>query len=130
VLQRLARYGLGGTMGSGKQFVSWIHEADFCGVIDWLINHEEIEGAVNVAAPNPVTNAEMMKLFRDLCHRRLGLPASRWMLEVGAFFLRTETELILKSRRVFPKRLLDTGFAFRFSNLKQALHDLATRKEE
>jgi uncharacterized protein (TIGR01777 family) len=130
VLQKLAQYGLGGKMGTGKQFVSWIHEADFCAAIDWLIAHEKIDGAVNVAAPNPVTNAEMMKLFRNQCHQRLGLPANRWMLEIGAFFLRTETELILKSRRVIPKRLIDTGFTYRFSDLKQALNDLIARKED
>ncbi len=125
VLGNLARYGLGGKMGSGKQFVSWIHKTDFCRAIDWRIAHEEMAGAVNIASPNPLTNAEMMKQFRDHYRRRVGLPAAHWMLAIGAFFLRTETELVLKSRRVIPKRLLDSGFSFRFPNLKPALEDLA-----
>ena len=110
VLRRLTRFGLGGRMGSGRQFVSWIHETDFCRAVEWLIEHEEISGAVNMCAPNAVPNAEMMKLFREICGVPFGLPAMEWMLEIGAFFLRTETELIIKSRRVVPARLLASGF--------------------
>jgi len=124
VLCRLARFGLGGRMGSGKQYVSWLHEADFCRAVEWLITHEEIGGPVNLAAPNPVTNAEMMRLFRELVGAPLGLPAMEWMLEIGAFFLRTETELILKSRRVIPGKLLAGGFDFRFPAMRQALQNL------
>lgn len=125
VLCRLARFGLGGRMGSGSQFVSWLHEVDFCRAVEWLVAHEELSGPVNLAAPNPVTNAEMMRLFRELVGAPIGLPATKWMLEIGAFFLRTETELILKSRRVVPGRLLASGFEFRFPIMREALHDLA-----
>ena len=124
VLCRLARLGLGGRMGSGKQFVSWLHEEDFCRAVEWLIDHKEVSGPVNVAAPNPLTNAEMMRLFRELVAMPIGLPATEWMLEIGAFFLRTETELILKSRRVIPGRLLTGGFEFHFPTMGEALQNL------
>ena len=87
---------------SGRQFVSWIHGEDFCQAVEWLIGHEEVTGGVNLAAPNPIPNRDMMRVLRRLCSVRLGLPATRWMLEVGAVLLRTETELVIKSRRVVP----------------------------
>ena len=121
VLCRLARCGLGGHMGSGRQYVSWIHETDLCRAIDWIVQHDEIVGPVNLAAPNPVTNREMMTSVRDVCGVPFGLPAAEWMLEVGAFFLRTETELIIKSRRVVPGRLLATGFQFRHAQMREAM---------
>ena len=124
MLCRLARFGLGGKMGDGRQFVSWIHQADFCRAVEWLIAHEELRGPVNICAPNPLGNAEMMKAFRDVVGMPLGLPAARWMLEVGAFALRTETELILKSRRVIPRLLVESGFTFHFPFLQDALKDL------
>ena len=127
VLRRLARLGLGGRMGSGEQFVSWLHETDFLRAVEFLIAHEELSGAVNCAAPNPVPNHELMRAFRELVGMPLGLPATAWMLEVGAFFLRTETELILKSRRVVPGRLLRAGFEFRFPELRGALSELQSR---
>jgi uncharacterized protein (TIGR01777 family) len=124
VLCRLARFGLGGRMGSGRQFVSWLHQEDFCRAVGWLIAHEEVSGPVNLAAPNPLTNAEMMSHFRELVGAPFGLPAKEWMLEIGAFFLRTETELILKSRRVIPGKLIAGGFEFRFPTMREALQDL------
>jgi uncharacterized protein (TIGR01777 family) len=124
VLCRLARVGLGGRMASGNQYVSWIHETDFCRAIDWLIQHEEFSGPVNLAAPNPVPNRAMMATLRELCGMPFGLPATQWMLELGAFFLRTETELIIKSRRVVPGRLLASGFQFRFTQMREAMADL------
>jgi uncharacterized protein (TIGR01777 family) len=124
MLCRLTRCGLGGRMGSGRQYVSWIHETDFCQAIDWLIEHGEVAGPVNVAAPHPVPNGEMMAMLRKLCSAPFGLPAAAWMLEVGAFFLRTETELIIKSRRVVPGRLLAGGFQFRFPQMREAMADL------
>ena len=127
VLRRLARVGLGGKMGNGRQFVSWIHEEDFCRAIDWLLEHEGVSGVVNLAAPNPVTNAEMMRAFRKMCGISIGLPASHWMLEAGAFFLRTETELIIKSRRVISGRLMAAGFQFRFPRLEDALSALVSQ---
>lgn len=124
MLRRLTRFGLGGRMGNGRQFVSWIHETDFLRAIDWLLKREEFEGPVNVAAPEPVTNAGMMRMFREVCGAWFGLPATPWMLEAGAFLLRTETELIIKSRRVVPTRLLASGFEFLFPRLREALEDL------
>src|SRR5678816_3676079 len=90
MLRRLARLGLGGRMGSGKQFVSWIHERDFCRALHWIIDHDDLHGPINVAAPNPITNEEMMLTLRKVLGVPFGLPASRWMLEIGAFCLRTE----------------------------------------
>jgi hypothetical protein len=124
VLRRLARFGLGGKLGSGKQYVSWVHVEDFCRAIEWLIERDDLSGPVNLAAPNPLTNADMMRLVRKACGAPFGLPATEWMLEIGAFFLRTETELILKSRRVVPGKLLASGFHFHFSDLENALRDL------
>jgi uncharacterized protein (TIGR01777 family) len=123
-LRRLTLLGLGGKMGDGRQFVSWIHERDFCRAVDWLITHDQFNGIVNLAAPNPVTNAEMMRAFREVCHRTIGLPAAKWMLELGAFVLRTETELIIKSRRVIPRRLMESGFSFCYPLLSPALEGL------
>lgn len=125
VLRRLARFGLGGRMGSGRQFVSWIHIADFLGAVEWLLAQQDFSGPVNLAAPHPLPNAEMMRAMREAVGMPIGLPATEWMLEVGAVFLRTETELILKSRRVVPGRLLAAGFKFQFPEMRAALRDLA-----
>ena len=124
VLRRLTRFGLGGRMGSGRQFVSWIHETDYCRAVEWLISHNDFQGPVNLVAPNPISNVEMMRTLRQVSGIPFGLPATDWMLEVGAFFLRTETELILKSRRVIPARLLRSGFEFQFPTIREALEDL------
>ena len=99
LLLRLARFGLGGQAGDGRQYMSWIHERDFISAIMWLIAHEELVGPVNVAAPNPLPNAEFMRVLRAACGMPVGLPATEWMLEVGAFLLSSETELILKPPR-------------------------------
>lgn len=120
----LTRYGLGGTAGDGRQFVSWIHYEDFIAAIHWLVDHDDVEGVVNVAAPNPLPNADFMRLLREASGVSLGLPASKLMLEIGAVFMRTETELILKSRRVVPARLLQHGFAFKFPTWRDAARDL------
>ena len=127
VLRRLTKFGLGGRMGSGRQFVSWIHESDYCRAVEWLIGHEEFEGPVNLVAPNPIPNAEMMRILRQACGASFGLPATDWMLEIGAFVLRTETELLIKSRRVIPGRLLKSGFGFQFPTVREAFEDLTKR---
>ena len=127
ILRRLARFGLGGRMGSGKQYVSWIHDEDFCRAVEWILERPELTGPINMAAPHPVTNAEMMRIFRRVCGIPIGLPAAEWMLEIGAFVLRTETELLLKSRRVVPGKLLASGFQFRFPEMEEALRDLDHR---
>jgi uncharacterized protein (TIGR01777 family) len=130
VLLRLARWGLGGAAGDGRQYVSWIHDQDFVRAVYWLIDHAELDGAVNIAAPNPLPNAEFMQVLRAAWGIRFGLPASKWMLEMGAFFMRTETELILKSRRVVPGRLLESGFVFHFPTWAEAAADLCSRWRE
>ncbi len=125
----LTRWGLGGTNGDGRQYISWIHDVDFIRAVFWLIDHE-LDGAVNLASPNPLPNGEFMRALRQAWGMRLGLPATRWMLEIGAAFLRTETELILKSRRVVPGRLLASGFTFQFPDWPLAAADLCRRWRE
>lgn len=124
VMSKLVKAGLGGKMGTGKQFVSWIHEEDFLNALEWLINNEKADGAYNFAAPDPIPNKEFMSLLRKKLNVKIGLPATTWMLEIGAFFIRTETELILKSRKVVPGRLLKEGFVFNYPIAEQALTDL------
>jgi NAD dependent epimerase/dehydratase family enzyme len=123
----IVRLGLGGTAGSGKQYISWVHEDDFIRAVYWLIEHESLSGPINIASPNPLPNKEFMRIFREAWGTRIGLPAFEWQLAIGAFFLRTETELILKSRRVVPKLLTDSGFTFRFPDWDKACADLCKR---
>ena len=120
----LVRRGLAGRAGDGRQYVSWIHYEDFVRAVYWLIEQREIEGVVNVAAPNPLPNAEFMRELRAAWGTRVGLPATKLMLEVGALLMRSETELILKSRRVVPQRLLAGGFTFQFPDWATAAADL------
>ena len=127
VLLGLVRRGLGGQSGDGRQYVSWIHDADFIRAIYWLIEQEQLEGAVILASPRPLPNVEFMRALREAWGTRVGLPATKWMLEVATFFMRTETELVLKSRRVVPGRLLRDGFEFEFPNWKDAARDLCQR---
>ncbi len=128
-LLNLVRLGLGGRSGDGRQYVSWIHEEDFVRAIEWLVVREDVAGSVNVASPHPLPNAEFMAGLRSAWGMPLGfgLPATRGMLELGATVLGTETELILKSRRVVPGRLLDEGFTFRFPTWPEAAFDLCRR---
>src|SRR5262249_30697279 len=126
-LKRLARLGLGGTLAGGRQFVSWVHEVDFCRAIEWLIADDDFAGALDLPPPNPVPNREMMRLLRGAVGAPFGLPATLWMLEIGTFLLRTESELVIKSRRVVPARLLQSGFEFRFPELGSALRELTSR---
>ncbi|HXY01795.1 MAG TPA: DUF1731 domain-containing protein [Candidatus Limnocylindrales bacterium] len=127
VLLRLTRMGLGGMWGSGRQYMSWIHEVDFCRSVEFLIEHEGILGAVNLAGPSPVTNDEFLFVLRDAWGIDYGLPLREWMLSVGALLLRTETELLFKSRRAFPGVLLRQGFEFSFPEWPQAALDLVER---
>jgi uncharacterized protein (TIGR01777 family) len=124
ILLNLVRFSLGGKQGNGRQYVSWIHEADFARAVEFLIDHEEFEGPVNIAAPNPLPNREFMEALRDAYGMPNGLPTPAFALEIGAFFLRTESELVLKSRRVIPKRLLASGFQFEFPTWPEAADDL------
>ena len=127
ILLRLVRLGLGGTVGNGSQFVSWVHEADFVRAIDHLVANENISGHVNIASPIPLPNQEFMRELRAAWGTRVGLHAPRLILEIGAFLLRTESELVLKSRRVVPRRLLEDGFHFHFANWSDAARDLVNR---
>jgi uncharacterized protein len=127
MLLRLVRYGLGGRSGDGRQYVSWIHDADFVRAVNWLIEHDDIEGPVNIAAPEPLPNDAFMRALRQAWGIRIGLPATRWMLEIGSRLLRTESELVLKSRRVVPGRLRQGGFSFAFPSWPEAARDLCRR---
>ena len=124
ILLNLVRVGLGGKQGNGRQYVSWIHEDDFARAVEFLIAHEELDGPINIASPNPLPNREFMATLRDAWGMPNGFPAPAPLMELAAFFLRTESELVLKSRRVLPDRLLDAGFAFEFPDWPEAAEDL------
>lgn len=126
-LLTLVRFGLGGTVGDGRQYVSWIHEIDLIRSVRWLIDREHLDGAVNLAAPGPLPYKDFMAALRQAWRTPLGLPATKWMLEIGAFLLRTESELVLKSRRVVPRRLLEDGFAFQYPEWSGAAEELCRR---
>jgi len=127
VFLTLVRRGLGGTVGSGRQFVSWIHDADFIAAIDFLIANSSLDGPVNLASPNPVPNREFQRILREAWGTGIGLPTTKWMVEIGTFLMRTESELVLKSRRVVPARLLSAGFTFEYPTWPDAAHNLITR---
>ncbi|WP_434446402.1 epimerase [Lentzea sp. E54] len=126
-LSWLARLGLGGAVAGGRQYVSWIHDDDFVRAVALLIR-EPIEGAVNLASPNPLPQRDFMRELRRAWRVPVGLPATRWMAGLGAFALRTDTELLLKSRRVVPGRLRESGFEFHFPNWREAAQNLAERR--
>ena len=132
VMLGLVRRGLGGTSGDGRQYLSWVHDADFIRSIYWLIEHKEMSGAINIAAPNPLPNKDFMRILREAWGISFGLPANKLMLEVGAIFMGTETELVLKSRRVVPTKLLESGFQFEFPHWRgggaESLRKVAKRK--
>jgi uncharacterized protein (TIGR01777 family) len=128
VLLRLVRLRLGGAVAGGAQFVSWIHELDFVRAILFLVERPDLEGAFNLAAPGPLPQRDFMADLRRAWGVGMGLPATRLMAEVGAFLLGTDTELILKSRRVIPGRLLDAGFSFCFPGWRAAAQDLVQRR--
>ncbi len=127
VLLGLTRKGLGGAIAGGHQFVSWIHEHDFARAIEFLIERSDITGPVNLASPSPLSQRDFMAAIRAMLGVRIGLPATQWMVEIGAFFMRTDTELILKSRRVVPARLVEAGFAFDFPEWPGAARELVDR---
>ena len=127
VLSGLVRLGLGGTQGSGSQYVSWIHETDFVRAIETMIAREEFAGCVNIASPNPLPNREFMLALRNAWGMPISLPTASWMIEVGAFFMRTESELVMKSRRVVPESLLNAGFQFQYPEWPAAACELVER---
>lgn len=126
-LLSLVRRGLGGRVASGRQMVSWLHDADYIAAVDWLIANQHMSGIVNLAAPNPLPMDDFMRTLRRAWGMPIGLPSTRWMLEIASFFMQTETELILKSRYVLPGRLLAEGFEFQYPLWPIAAEDLCTR---
>ncbi|WP_207425616.1 TIGR01777 family oxidoreductase [Pedobacter sp. SYSU D00535] len=127
-LLNLVKLGLGGKQGDGKQYVSWIHEQDVARCTEWLIGQRELEGVINCTAPEPLKNDELMDPLRSAYGIPFGLPAPAWLLEIGARLIGTETELILKSRWVLPKRLIDDGFTFSFPTAGFAIKDILSTR--
>ncbi|GAA0891759.1 TIGR01777 family oxidoreductase [Fulvivirga kasyanovii] len=123
-LRNLAKMGMGGKQGSGKQYFSWLHENDFVHIVDFLINNRTSCGIYNVTSPSVITNAQLMRVLRDAVGMPLGIPLTKPVLELGAWLIGTETELILKSRKVIPERLLSEGYKFYFEHINAAIKDL------
>jgi uncharacterized protein len=123
-LKTITRLGLGGQQGNGRQKMSWVHVEDFCKAVEFIIRDEKINGAINISAPNPIDNQSFMKILRDKLKVPFGIPSPTFLLEIGTLFLQTETELLLKSRNVYPERLLNYGFRFRFETVDEALGEL------
>jgi NAD dependent epimerase/dehydratase family enzyme len=115
---------LGGIQGDGIQYFSWIHEDDFTAAMQFLLQNESLQGIFNLSAPHPVTNEVFMRTLRKKLKVPFGIPTPKFLLEIGARMIRTETELILKSRRVVPRKLRAAGFAFQYSQLDDGLGDL------
>ncbi|MCV9885491.1 TIGR01777 family oxidoreductase [Metabacillus halosaccharovorans] len=124
--QNLVKFGLGGNQGSGHQKFSWIHVEDLFRVVLFLQERKDLEGVFNCSAPNPVTNQELMQNLRSVMNIPFGFPAPKWMLELGSILIRTETELVLKSRWVIPERLQKEGFNFTYDTLDKTLQDILT----
>lgn len=123
-LKRLTQFGLGGKQGSGQQKVSWIHELDFCRAVAFLINNTTLKGAFNLCVPKSTDNFTLMKTFRNVLNVPFGISHPKFVLQLGAKLIGTETELVLKSRNVIPERLMEQNFKFNFKNIKTALQDL------
>lgn len=122
--KQISKIGLGGKQGRGNQIMSWIHIDDFCEAIHFIIENENLKGAINITAPTPLTNDQMMKQIRNKIKIPFGIPSPVWLLEIAAIFIRTETELMLKSRNVYPEILVKNGFQFRYDNFEKALDNL------
>ncbi|MEO7934312.1 MAG: TIGR01777 family oxidoreductase [Chthoniobacterales bacterium] len=121
---RLSLWHLGGKLGNGRQFVSWVHWQDFLRALEWILENDHLSGAINIASPNPLPNRDFMRILREADRQSIGLPTPAWMLAIGAIFLRAETELVLKSRRVIPARLLADGFIFHHPHWETAVRNL------
>lgn len=124
-LKRLTQFGLGGKQWHGKQKVSWIHETDFARAVDFLIE-ECLEGTFNIVAPQPTTNALLMKTLRKALKIPFGMSQPKWLLKIGATIIGTETELVLKSRNVIPEKLIKNGFNFKYLRIEDAINSLTT----
>lgn len=128
VLHRIASLGLGGPIAGGGQFMSWIHDRDLVRAVELLIERDDVEGHVNLAAPNPLPHAEFMAAVRSAVGMPLGVPAPAWLFELATLVHRTDSELILKSRRVVSRRLAELGFEFEFEHWADAARDLVQRR--
>jgi len=126
-LLNLVKSGFGGMQGNGEQYVSWVHEQDTARCTEWLFDHPEMDGAINCTAPTPIKNNLFMSYIRQACRMPFGLPDPEWLLKIGAVVIGTETELILKSRWVLPKRLTDAGFVFKFPEAKAAIENILNK---
>jgi uncharacterized protein len=124
----LVRVGMGGPQGDGKQFMSWTHERDVCRAMLWFYENGNAKGVYNITAPTPIPNIDFMKHLRAALGVRWGFPLTHTVLKIGAVLIRTETELVLKSRKVYPERLLNEGFVFEFNDPKEALEDLCRQE--
>ena len=120
----LCKFGLGGNHGNGEQMFSWVHIEDVCRFIEWLYERKEAEGIYNCVAPNAVKNSQLMYSLRNAIGKKIGLPAPTWLLEIGAWMIGSETELMLKSRWVYPKRSLDEGFVYKYQRIQQAIDEI------
>lgn len=125
--KNLVKFGLGGVQGPGTQKFSWIHVEDVYRIILFLNEEKELSGVFNCASPDPVTNRELMAKLRDVMNKKIGLPTPKWMLEAGAVVIKTETELVLKSRWVIPDRLEKAGFIFQYDTLDKALGQILAK---
>ncbi|NER16235.1 TIGR01777 family oxidoreductase [Spongiivirga citrea] len=126
----LVKAGLGGKQGSGDQYFSWLHEDDFANAIEYIISNKHLDGVFNLVAPKPATNKQLMGRIRYLLKIPFGMPLPKWLLEIGAIMIRTETELVLKSRRVIPKRLMDEGYSFKYGDLTKCMNHLLLNKKK
>lgn len=122
----LCKFGLGGKHGSGKQMYSWVHIEDVCRMIEWMYENKEAEGVYNCVAPNAITNESFMQTLRKFTGHKVGLAAPAWLLELGAWLIGTETELMLKSRWVAPTRSLREGFVYRYDTVDKALNEIVS----
>ena len=120
----LVRFGLGGRQGNGRQMFSWIHIAEVFNIMLFVMEHKELSGVYNCSAPNPVTNEILMKTFREKTNTKVGMSSPAWFLRMGAVIIKTETELILKSRWVIPEKLLKAGYQFKYPTLNLALENI------
>ncbi|MGH1383322.1 TIGR01777 family oxidoreductase [Kordia sp.] len=125
-LKSLTKLGLGGAQGNGKQKVSWIHEHDFCRAVDFLLD-KHLSGIFNVTAPNPIPNKRFMKVIRKIMKVPFGLFQPKWLLKFGARIIKTEAELILKSRYVIPEKLVAAGFQFHYPTAEKAVEEIINR---
>ncbi|WP_375560829.1 TIGR01777 family oxidoreductase [Bernardetia sp. OM2101] len=121
--KNIVRFGLGGKQGNGNQMFSWLHIHDLYRMILFLQENSTLEGVFNCSSPNPVKNRELMQVFREKMNIPFGIPTPKFLLEIGAFMIRTETELLLKSRWVIPERLQNEGFEFEYPDLGKAIDE-------